>query len=244
MVDPRDRGSVWWQTIGARAREHRLWWRRQRRGGGRISLQGENLCGAKLSELPGLRLADCDLSRSTLLADLRDLELIACRLDDVVMLGDLSGSRFAECSGERLDLRRSRQTFVHLEDCAFVRSSFVCADLTSLRAKRCDFSASDLTDATFRDATFHGCSFRNAILGGDLASLEGTRFVRCDFIGVAWHGRRLRGVTFDRCGFHGCHGAPNVDGPFRVIAPDFSAEFDGSDLGGRERFLQSFQRVA
>ena len=58
----------------------------------------------------------------------------------------------------------------------------------------------------------------------------GTRFENCDFRGANLTGRRLKDTVFERCKFHDIQGKPVMEGPYRVIDPDFSVEGDRSDI--------------
>jgi len=113
------------------------------------------------------------------------------------------------------------------------------ADGLRLDASRfisCDLSGTSLLDAVLDGAELLDCDLRGARLGaaeitfGREGGAKGARFVRCDLRGANLDNLRLDHTIFFSVKLGGAQGKPWLEGPYTMIAPDFSEAGDGSDV--------------
>lgn len=218
-------------------RAHEQWYERGKTGEGRIALEGLNLRGGTVaSDLCGARLARCDLSRfSRRAGSWEEIELVECVLNRALLRSStLDRARCERCYFLRCDLRLSHFYGATLIDCDFSSALIGHVSWTGAEVMRCRFRGAHLENNRLSGGTFTACDFRDADLswteGPTLGRADGARFIGCDFRNARMDRLRLRDTVFERCGFHGLTGRPILEGPCQIIEPDFSAEFDGTDV--------------
>ncbi len=213
------------------------WHQRGRVGARPIQLEGKDLRGLRVAHLRGVKLVACDLSGSQLPRLLEDIELVGCRFDGAQIGGaSFDRARIDDCrfTGANLVLARFAGATIRLgslEGVELENSTWAGAQVRGVTCR-----GARLVGATLDDGTFTECDLRGALLEqnlpvfADKGSARRTRFVRCDLRGASVKGLRLDGTVFEQCGLANTTGTPIVDGPYTVIDPDLSPDFDGGDL--------------
>lgn len=226
---------------------HAKWLGNDRTGGGRLSVLGRDLSGQRGS---GSTIAGARFDRSTLdrmdlgSADAQDIEVVDSSAVSVNLArADLTGARFERVRMTEADLRLADLEGARFGGCDLGGALLDRAILDGVVAEATSFRAAQLGDARLDGARFVECDFRDADLSRvdpvltKLGTATGAVFERCDFRGAKLAGRRLQDAVFDRCRWHGATGRPVMEGPVRVIAPDFSAAGDGSDVRDEAAWL-------
>ena len=238
--------SDWKRHLGPDAIEaHAGWITVGREGGGRLELDGADLRGATLSgmNLRGSRFIDCSFDGATLTYTTFDeAELVGCSFVGAALDNDtFDRARIERCRFDGANLDLATFQCADVRSASFTDASLVHGDLRDAKVAESSFRRARLVNAHLDGAVLCGCGFREANLSRDTTSrhsggaARGTRFVACDFRGTNLLALRLADTTFDRCGFHGVVGPPSIEGPYRVVSPDFSAAFDLSGIGPPER---------
>ncbi len=220
-------------------RAHNAWLRADRSGPGRLVREGRDLSDAMISgvRMTAARFEECDLSRAYVeLSEAEDIELIRCVLAEANLTGvnacgaTIEGTNFVGIQAAHLELDNA-----NIDGADFTDADMARCDIIGAIVRNTSFRNANLTEASLSRTRFIDCDFREADLtwfgepprAGDATQ---TRFVRCDLRGAYVKGRRLNGTVFESCGFAGTSGAPLIEGPYSVSAPDFSVDFDGSDI--------------
>jgi formylglycine-generating enzyme required for sulfatase activity/uncharacterized protein YjbI with pentapeptide repeats len=215
----------------ARIEANERWFSRGRLGEGRIELDGQDLRGGTLPNLPGARLVDCDAGGATMPAGgrLDGLEARGCKFERASLDGvSLPGAVLDACSFTEARLRRTSLRGASVSACSFESADLEAADWNGARLAGVSFRKARLTDMSMAGVRVEACDFREADLGASVpASCGGAYFKRCDFRGARFAGRSLAGATFEDCAFHGVSGVP-VLGDAIIVRADLSIGFDGS----------------
>lgn len=208
---------------------HKAWLKRGRVGEGRFVAQEANLADAPIgpAELTAARFVRCKLTRAKLgMAKLREVEMIDCLCDEAV---------FAQALSEDAWIRNSVFMNADLRMVLWQRCRIHGAEMSQARLDRARFDDGEVEDVRFdsalvRDATFDraivvDCDFRNADLSLaeprlKLCSMRNAAFIRCDFRGTKWDGRRVGGTLFEDCQFDGATGTPTIESPNQVVRAD------------------------
>ncbi len=231
--------------------KHHNWYYRGKYGVGRLVVVGKDLRGmGPVRDLRGARFVGCDMREANLArAWLEEIELIGC---------DLSGVRL-----ENPLLDRARIEDCQLTGCTITLVNLIGAQIlagcwSDIECEHCDWTGTlvvhvnfrrtaivnpILNDALFRDCDFRGAELRRGKLDVDVGTAYGTRFERCDFRGASLKGLRLRDTEFVECAFDGLRGKPAIEGPYSIRDPDFSAAFDGSEIGPEDRIYDDWGEV-
>ena len=221
-----------------------------------IDLEGKNLSRAFFSGgyLDNSHLKQCDFT----LADLRSAGLekasvTQCNFDSA-MLMDLKAAKaiFQDCTFRQLIADRSNFEETQLQGCDWTNSEIykgiwyaVEAHSTSFTNTNwfktnwyegkfisCDFSNAELWKTVGEKAIFENCNFQNA----DFWEFEAKDaiFKNCDFRGANLRSLRMENTRFENCAFYSCQNIPyhnpKFDSVSQIIAPDLSANFDGSKI--------------
>ena len=231
---------------------HQEWLKRGRTGNGQLSLIEDDLRKQRLADwkLPAVRFRRCILD---------DMDLTFSTWTDCVWI---------DCSAERIVCQYSEVRNLTLERCKMNRADFVLTNMSAVTISECDLSGavfgrggyssliashssfeySAFIEEVLTDSHFSDCDFRGANLGRGLTTypdygrMRRVLFERCDLRNVRWDGKRLDGIVFVDCRFHGGHGTPVLEGKISVINGDFSLDGDGS-LRGDERDLRRLWNV-
>jgi uncharacterized protein YjbI with pentapeptide repeats len=221
-------------------RVHKAWLGAERTGPGRLVFRNKRLAGQRIGavNLGGARFEACNLDEVELsMAMCHGIELVACEVNAANLHmsefdeGLLENCRLRSSSLALGRMRRARVQGGDWSNAHCDRLHLTDSRLTGVRLARLRLISAPLDGAVFTD-----CDFREANLGvnpqfADKATTTKTRFVGCDFRGANFAGRRLQDTVFERCRFHGVHGAPKIEGPLTIIAPDLSEAGDGSEVG-------------
>jgi uncharacterized protein YjbI with pentapeptide repeats len=163
--------------------------------------------------LVDLDLDDLDLARISF-ADAHLTEVTLRRSDCTA--ADARASRWLRCQLEGADLVMAVLAGAVVEDCDFSRARLAGTSWHRAKVSRCDLRGVSLVDARLDRALVTECDLRGADLAIarslHVASLVGTRFVRCDLRETHWGGRELGGATFIECKLFGARGAPALAG--------------------------------
>ncbi|HEY0479681.1 MAG TPA: pentapeptide repeat-containing protein [Kofleriaceae bacterium] len=168
----------------------------------RISLRG-----ASLTEVT-LRRTGC------VAADARSSRWLRCQLEDgSLAMAVLAGARLERCDLSRASLDGTSWHRALLVHCVLRRASLIDARLDRADVRDCDLRGADLSIAR----------------SPEVATLAGTRFVRCDLRDTRWNGRELGGAVFVDCKLFGARGASALAGVV-IERPDLSRLGDGSQI--------------
>ena len=206
---------------------------------------------ASHTQLVDLDLDGLDLARVSLrAASLTDLTLRRARCN----AADASAAHWLRCDLDASSLKKAVLSGAILEHCNLSRATLSGASFQGATVSHSNLLRATLVDARLDGAVFTDCNLRGADLSlarADLslaradpglaradpgraraarvASLTGTRFLRCDLRETCWSGRDLGGAIFIDCKLFGAHGAPTTTGVV-IDRPDVSLLGDGSQL--------------
>jgi uncharacterized protein YjbI with pentapeptide repeats len=216
-----------------RLREHREWMRSRPEGSGRLVIEGADLRGAQLAGLTlvGARFDRCDFGGADFAgAWLGEAECYQCVFDHAELAGaNLNCAVLSQCSFRGANLTDADVSSTELRNCAFrnaclVGVSFVKSDFWTA----VDLSGARLDGAKLIKAALFDCDLRGASLFAVRADYA--QFHHVDFRNAQIDAFELDGTSFIDCGVHGVEGMPFVFGQYRAEKPDFSADFDGTDI--------------
>ncbi|MBD2500375.1 pentapeptide repeat-containing protein [Anabaena azotica] len=219
---------------------HRRWVELGFQGEGQIVVENMNLTGTTIpgANLIAAKFKNCNLKNANIrYGKLNSIILVDCSLEDSLLEGasfdqavikncqlvgtylnisNFIGVNVEQGNWSKTDLHNSDWTNAQLLDVCFQEARFQEAKLNNASLINCDMKRVNLLAAIAHDTVFKGCDFRHA----DFRFFE------------------IKNVIFDKCGFSGCTGVPEIEGACEIIEPDLSVDFDGSGVANAEKVFE------
>jgi len=161
--------------------QHRKWLQNDRRGEGRIEIEGQRFIRSRLG-------AEEFTSASFINCEFIDAQMPSVVLEDAII---------EKTSLVKINWLMAHLDRISLKNCDISFGKLGTADASNAKVHSCSFDSAELTRSTWNNSIFEDVNFANAQC--QELEAENARFVRCDFREVNLSDAILRGATFIEC---------------------------------------------